>query len=240
MVEFVIVFPGRCGSNMLTRMLRQHPQIDITAYEAFAEEPLARGDRRPIEDDEDGAEFARRVIYGRKRPGIEAIGFKLAYHHARRHPHATVWNELRRRPVRVIHLTRINALDRLISLELASSQGKWVADQGERGIYEARPVTISFEYLAENAMWLARSAAAVRELVPADRRLEITYEALAAEPDVVLQRTLAFIGVSPLAIAPLTRRQRIFGQRQALANYDELRDAVRLHRPEWEHFFTDV
>lgn len=238
MNEFVIVFHRRCGSNMLTRMLGRHPGIDITAYEAFAEEPLARGDRRPIGEGEDGAAFARDVIYVRKRPGIEAVGFKLGYHHAQREPHSTVWEDLRVRPVRVIHMTRLNTLDRLISLELAISQEKWVADAGDQGIYELRPVHISFERLAEDVAWLTRCGAMVRQLVPTARRLEIAYEDLAEKPDTVLQRTLAFIGVSPLAVCPLTKRQRTFGQRQAIANYDALRDAVRQHRPEWEGFFA--
>jgi hypothetical protein len=136
-------------------------------------------------------------------------------------------------------MTRSNPLDRLISLELAISQRKWVADRGQQGIYEPQPVHIGFARLAEDVVWLTRSMAAVRELVPAGRRLEIAYEDLAAAPDVVLRATLDFIGVAPLAIAPVTRRQRTFGQRQAIANYDELRDAVRRQRPEWQGWFTD-
>jgi hypothetical protein len=239
MNRFVIVFPGRCGSNMLTRMLALHPDIDIAAYEAFAEEPLARGDRRAIGGDEDGAAFVRELIYVARRPGIQAIGFKLAYHHAPRPPQWTVWDFLGGQDVKVVHLTRQNPLDRLISNELALSQRRWVASERQNGIYDPVPVHIDFESLRENVEWLQRSAARVRSLVPGARRLELTYEELSQQPAEILARSLSFIGVAPRHIMPVTRRQRTFGQREAVANYDRLRATVRRLRPEWDAFFTD-
>ena len=240
MIRFVIVFPGRCGSNMLTRMLALHPEIDIGAYEALAEEPLARGHRRPIGEDEDGARFLEHVVFVAQRPEHRAVGFKLAYQHARTEPHASVWDFIGQRDVMAIHLTRLNALDRLISLELAASQRKWVAGERQNGLYEPVPVQISFERLRESVEWLQRMAASVRSLVPLERRLELTYEDLSQEPSEMLARTLSFIGVSPRRIAPVTRRQRTFSQREAVANYDQLRASVRRLHPDWDAYFTSA
>jgi LPS sulfotransferase NodH len=178
------------------------------------------------------------VVFVAQRPEPRAVGFKLAYQHARTEPHASVWDFIGRRDVMVIHLTRLNPLDRLISLELAVSQRKWVAGERQNGLYEPVPVRISLERLRESIDWLQRMAGSVRSLVPAERRLELTYEDLSQEPSEMLERTLSFIGVSPRRIAPVTRRQRTFSQREAIENYDQLRASVQRLHPGWDVYFT--
>jgi hypothetical protein len=237
-VQFAIVFSGRCGSNLLTRMLRAHPEIDLSALEAFAEEPAARGSRRAPADDDDGAAFAGEVIFGEAPPDAKAIGFKLAYHHAAAPPQSTLWDHLGKGEIRVVHLTRPNILDYVISLRLAQTQGKWVAVDA-RGQYDRDPVEISFNLLRDSIVALEGHARRVRMLVPDDRRFELTYDDLVARPRRVVRRVCRFLGVKRKWLAPRTIRQRTFSQRQAVTNYEQLRSAVSRQHPDWSRFFTD-
>ena len=143
--KFVILVKGRCGSNMLLHMLRQHPQVDLSAYEAFSDQEGARGNRLSLQESDDGGAYAREAIYGVYPEGITTVGFKLGYRHAQSGPNALVWDYISGNDVKVIHLNRSNILDWTLSDEMAYKQNKWISTDRCDGTYERIPIEITFE-----------------------------------------------------------------------------------------------
>src|ERR671923_162996 len=110
--RFAIVGNARTGSNFLLDGLKTSPAIRMY-HELFASH-----------NREVGKDFEKilSTIYQYESKSTRLVGFKVFYNHLTDEE----WEKLvRRKDLRVIHLTRRNRLRTVISLEIAFKTGQW-------------------------------------------------------------------------------------------------------------------
>ncbi len=236
--RFAIIGPSRCGSNMLVHALRDHPDVWFGLVEPFSVFSAARGGCRAITEDEDGVAFLEEIVFSLVPQDVRAAGFKIFYDHARKMSNSNIWNYLASDRIYVIHLTRTNALDWLISKEISALQKKYISYNSNAGLYAPDPTVLYFNMLENAITFLETEKLRIRESIPVERRLEISYEKLAGDTNKVIDDVLSFLGLPLRGLSIKTRRQCVGGQRIFVKNYDELEDEVARRRPEWLVHFS--
>ena len=127
--KFIIMGMPRSGSNFLASSLRSRKNI-ITYGELFSEKSH---DRRDIQwdtpgytateealmlRDSDPVAFLESMVFKKMPTYVEAVGFKLFYHHADENWEC-VWPYLKEQNLKVLHLKRRNYLKVRLSMSVA-------------------------------------------------------------------------------------------------------------------------
>jgi len=239
--RFIVLSTQRSGSTWVVDMLNSHPRV-LAYSELFMHggEGTPRWGReqdlpywQTFIADKGGGRAARTFWLWRyldrayaRRPGIDAIGFKLMYSQltpVARPLVPALW--LRR--VRIIHLTRRNALDVVLSKEAgAARQGVLHARSGEA--VEAVRVRLRTEDLLE------RMAAHEREVDSARtsfRRIglpyqEVAYEDLVRDEERGFESLFRFLGVEPKTVSSSLQKVNPTSHEELIENYGEVRDAL--------------
>lgn len=161
-------------------------------------------------------------------PGEQtAVGFKLMYGHAARHPTAAAY--LRLTGIRIIHLIRSNPVDAAISNRLSVARGRGGGHDTGTALPPVRLRVEPAAFVSEVATRdrTVRVARAVLAISGADR-LEVTYEGMLDDPAGCHQTVLRFLGLppSPEPLPGTTRRLSSGDQGAQIENFDEVRDAL--------------
>ncbi|HEY1834205.1 MAG TPA: hypothetical protein VGG08_07200 [Solirubrobacteraceae bacterium] len=243
---FVILATQRTGSNWLMGMLDAHPQI--TVYdELFL--PRALGtDYRGRTDMEFFHSYLQRHepragAIGRARWGLRylrgvfvppageaAVGIKLMYGQLWKNPVLVPYLLARR--VRVVHLTRANLLDVVLSEQTAIARQRFHANPGE--LVDTTAVHLDAQWLQAKLRTLdfrVRTARRLLRTLPL-ASIEIRYETLmAGGPE--LARVLRFLGIAEAEAADgrspfqkLNTRPR----HELIVNHDEVTEALAATR----------
>lgn len=235
----------RTGSTWVQDLLDSHPQVaaygeifleygrgfpdserfgpvDIEYFESWSKKHTGRGGR---------VSRARHAIpylkdFYRRRGDAHAAGFKLMYSQLRRNPMVAAYLTTRR--VRVIHLTRANLLDVVLSHATSEARGQahaWIGD----AVREAR-VSLDPAATAAKLKALERQVALARALTRANRlpTLELGYENLVADAS-ELDGALEFLGVQPDPGHPLSSTMQKLNhaeKRDLIENWNELSAAL--------------
>jgi LPS sulfotransferase NodH len=127
--------------------------------------------------------------------GLEAVGFKLQYVQAWAHP--GMWQYFALRRVRVVHLSRANMLDALLSYQSAKIRRQFHPRRGEP-IPEVTMRVVAddlYARLEEREQRLSRSRSRVERFrLP---NLEVVYEELVQRRAETLSQILGFLGIDP-------------------------------------------
>jgi len=156
------------------------------------------------------------------RRGLGAIGFKLMYNQAWRHPEVVPY--LRLHGVRVIHLFRENVLD--IHLSREALLLRTVAHARSEEERERIRVRLDVGRLARELRRLRREQQVARLAVRACGLAthEVFYEQALAD-DAVLHRTLAFLGINSSAdvdLSPTMLKLAPPSHRESIENFEEV------------------
>ena len=133
-VPFIILSPGRTGSNLLMYYLRANPEVccfsevlntgfeyvdyGVDGYDNYSAEDLSL---RQI----NVTAFLRQRIFGEQPEAIRAVGFKAMYQHLAFVPGST--EELVSMPdLHVVHSKRQNLLRQFVSFRIAAKTGIWL------------------------------------------------------------------------------------------------------------------
>jgi LPS sulfotransferase NodH len=247
-VAFVVLTSPRSGSGWLIDTLSSHPDVvayaelfhlerrtapdygasDIPYFEVYLESVSWWTRRARLYHQ---AAFLRRVYAARH--GVRAVGFKLMVDQAQAHRGLLELLSLRR--TRVVHLTRANLLEALISWQVARETGIYHPRRGETPLRMA--VSLDVERLRA---WLERDElTVVRARGRLERlhlpRLEVSYEELVAHREESLARVLGFLGVEP-RVDPLDSqlvRASTSCHLELVDNADEVRAVLTGTRFEW-------
>jgi hypothetical protein len=177
----------------------------------------------------------RRVFCGMPRR-VSAVGLKLLYAKSRNELWTTVRDELARSPeVRTIHVKRGNTLRAHLSNVQRLQHGRWKDISGFAE--KLPPVELSYGECVDAFSATREWEEEHDRLFPADRRIDVIYERLCADYVAEIRRLTEFLDVPFEPVSPLTHKQGQSRLREAIANYDELRERFR-HSP-WERFFED-
>ncbi len=217
---YAIACQGRQGSTYLERILDAHPQVQC-AGEIFSDYAFKGHGAGAIEE-----QLLIRVFSSDKA----VVGFKLSAGDLMRHQELA--GIVRSFGFKIILLTRENLLDQFISFQLAILNGAYVAEMPGKGITK---FSTSHEELKRGFENLAFTDLAMSALVAGLPSLPITYEAL-IRPESQIQ-IFEFLGVDPMIIEPRSTKQRSGGQKDAIENYDAMKEVFADTR--WAKYFVE-
>lgn len=262
MIKFILLGYGRTGSTLLSLALREHYHVRM--YEEIfneAEEERRRsllagyrvcqtngigyqeeeGRSEFYRNGEDAARFVREeVFYERRCQEPLAVGFKIFYNQARQDRNAKkVWNYLiENKDIRVIHLTRNNLLECLLSLEIAFRTNEWTSPEGatvkraQLPPFRLDPKTCEsyFHELFVSREWAKLS---FRE----HKTLSLEYEKdLCHDFQSTMTRVQDFLGVPRWHTEQPLAKQAKRTPREQISNYTELKE--HFHCTLFEEFFV--
>ena len=233
---FVILTRDRTGSNMLVQYLNSHPSIRCE-YEVIATLGVRSGPALV------GS------IYGKQPFYIKAKGFKVFYYHPSDADQASIdetWFALQGIPnLHLIHLRRLNILETAVSSKIAYESGVY-GDLGKANKLAGQSIPLATQ---QSIIYPADKLTAVFEktrewednypkrfgVCPS---LDITYEALVAQPEVELRKICSFLGCNEsVHLVTNFRKQRNKKLSNIVANYAELKE--HFSGSSWEEFFID-
>lgn len=229
--NFVLLFEGRSGSTFAIETLDSHPEV-----QALPEPP--KGVRKKRGSAQTFLDYARSV-YASTPSECRAAGFKVKLHDV---PAPDAFAEfLCELDVAVVVLQRRNVVKWTVShlnaIRLREATGDWNLYREEDRLPPFAPSVEEFEValrageekqrrLREYAADLARPA------------LWLHYEDILTDPPTAFRRLFSFLGVTYGGNSGRARKNTSDDLRQALANYDQLRDRYRGTR--YEQMFDDV
>jgi hypothetical protein len=205
MRRFAIAFSGRAGSSFLEGLLDSHP--DVRCYgEIFADHPAAR----TLSEEETRTRLDEMI---HQEPGVAACGFKLPFCTVAQPPRMT--DILMDGGYRIIHLTRRNKLEQVVSYFLATTNTAWRSDFGS---YTTDRASLDPDFVLDQIAELTAFDSATREMIAGFPVLPICYEDIVTEE--ALPAVLGFLGLPPAALTSRYERQRRLPIRDTLLNYD--------------------
>lgn len=234
MDRFVVITPGRTGSEFLITMLGSHPDLAVTGelfnttenpYKGYAAAGMSPTDML-------------RTIY--EISPEKTRGFKMLYYHARDYcgpefADGAVWRSLMgQEDIGVIHLVRENGLARLISWKACMATGVW-HHYTER---DDHPVTVTLGLEECRRVWegIERMEREVDEWFSKHPMMKLRYLDLAHDPQGASSSVLDFLGAERLPLRSMLRKRRP-RPFELLENFEELKWNFRDTR--WAWFFTD-
>jgi LPS sulfotransferase NodH len=221
--RFVVLFEGRSGSTYLVEALASHPDIHARK-EYFA----ALAKRVKDRDAQPGVQlsWARNFYSSESCAGYGAVGFKTKWLDILE-PEAFA-DFLRRGRFRILLLQRRNRIKLVVSLfravQLAEETGQW-------NLYDERhrqaPMAIDPQAFAQRLAAVQARNLGLRQFAAGLGlpTLELYYEDILENDQLVFDRVCRFLEVSPQPLAGRTRKHTSDDLRDALANFDELRSA---------------
>jgi LPS sulfotransferase NodH len=255
MVKFILLGQGRSGSSLITEALAEHPDVRVAGEVFHADEkgrrlafeglngdgPCGASEAQYYRDGADAWEFLERVVFRAPSPGgVRAAGFKMFYLHARRNPaEKRAWSYLiANDDVRVIHLIRENMLESYISLRVAFLTGEWERLKGTNTQRKEQPL-LRLEpkecevYFNQELVWRKWAG----KSFSSHPFLEIKYEGdVCARFVEVMDEIHDFISVPRRRARQLLEKQAQRPPREAVTNYDELKEYFRYTL--YEDFFV--
>jgi LPS sulfotransferase NodH len=269
-LRFMILTSPRTGSNLLLSLLSAHPAIK-TYGEIFNLEMLPRRQLTAVLDDP--IAYLHERVYGRHRPEIAAVGFKMFYRHMSPEYFQKLvdpglaaedrqerfrrcaefidanyeWPILHRRfretwecliadqQLAVIHLTRRNILNTLISHKTAVITGQWWR------VSPGEPQAIRVQLEADECRRYFETIDALVDSSDAafagHRKLDVVYETLVERREDVLRDVFGFLGVPYHPVSTRMVKQAPVRAADRVENFAELKKALR--QTKWSPFFDE-
>ena len=249
--SFVVLTLARTGSSWLVDLLDSHPHVvaygelfgldgreengekyghqGFPYFETYARE---RGRRRAPLKLVAQVEYLNELT---RRHAPMTVGFKLTYKEASLNPGLLPTLTFRRTPV--IHLIRSNALDAVVSWEVARSRRTFHLREGEQ-LPPLSPVRLDAASLAQQLDWRDYAVAKMRARILNLRLpyIEAFYEELVGpRGEEKIAGILDYLGLElpPDALRSKLRRVNDVPTSSVIENFDEVRDALAGTRFEW-------
>jgi LPS sulfotransferase NodH len=247
-LKFIVLTRPRTGWHLLRSALHTHSQV-VVLGELFKDPETIIWDKWPYHFvpawygrrisaliRSDPIRFLETKVFHTYPESVLAVGFKIAFHHAREAPWKPIWAYLKQlKGLKVIHLRRRNILKAHLSLTRAARSGVWLTRSG--GAAPPPPVHLDAEEcLAVFQETRARETAC--DLYFEDHeRTEVFYEDLCDNYTEEIDRLQVFLGVRSESIRPKTHKQATQSLLEAIENYRELEQ--RFRNTPWEAFFHE-
>lgn len=232
--RFLVTGLPRVGTNLILHSLSVHPQV-LAYNELFNVHRILWGssavDAEPDEAyltlrNEYPLRFLEHVL-SPEMPGITAVGFKLFYMQAGQEESEKfrlVWPYLQRmKGLKVVDLVRENRLKQAFSWVKARRSRIWL-QKGDDAPDPQEPMAIPFDELHGYFLWYDTMHQVRSELLRGMDTLVVRYEELAEDFPGQIKRIQRHLGVTPLTLPPITRKQRTTPISRAISNYRNLRE----------------
>lgn len=241
--KFIILGRGRSGSNWLRTLLGSHGSVVIFG-ELFNKGGLdqdhigwgVRGYRTTRDlltlRASDPTTFIREKVFAPMPKSIDAVGFKLFYHHAQDPDMRGIWEYLKSLDLRVIHLERRNLLASVLSGAIAAETNQY-STKSQSLEQKSETRSLSYEaclgFFEQTLKWRDEYSAYF------PRTLSVYYEDMVDNCELQMQEIQDFLGVSRRPLTSSLRRQSKAPMSQTIRNFDELK--ARFAGTRYESFF---
>lgn len=227
--KFIILGRSRTGSNFLKGLLNSHS--DIVCYGE-----LFRGSDHMDQNKYDALRFLDRNVWYGYLDKYKAVGFKIFYYHSHKGQNQKLWKRLLNdRSIKVIHITRRNMLNTLLSRYKAGVSDHWANTKGNAEKH--MKFNIPYEEALKDFQWTKRLEQEYRIKLKDHKILEVVYEDLEKDANKVMNEVQRFLGVDIQKLAPSTYKQRNHSIKDSIENYEELKK--RFNGSKWESFFDE-
>ena len=239
--KFIIMGMPRSGSNFLASSLRSRKNI-ITYGELFNEKSRKRRDilwdtpgYKATEGalmlrDADPVAFLESMVFKRMPTCVEALGFKLFYHHADEN-WERVWSYLKEQDLKVLHLKRKNYLKVHLSMSIARRTRQFLSKNKKK----SRQQAIALDY-DECLHWFEMTKAWETQFESCfNDSLVIYYEDLVKNYTQNMQIIQEYLNVRAGETRSPLKKQARFPLDKAIINFDQLKS--RFAGSEWAIFF---
>ena len=227
-LPFIIVADLRSGSTLLATSLDSHPAVrchgELFHPELLPDNQVGGGGRYRMS----GAQLAARAFAGR---GLGAAGFRaMVFLPAPSQPQwADAWDFLRAVDgLRVIYLTRRNALAQYASLLIARRSGVYHPYDHDPILNpKNRPrLTVEVEEFHRWRQERAELFARRRQTLAGKPSLKLGYEDLTAGWPKEIMRVQEFLGVEPLPLLQAKQKQEQRPLSEVIANYEQVLESM--------------
>jgi hypothetical protein len=201
-------------------------------------------------------EFLEQEVFCAWPDTINAVGFKLMYTHGRAQPmwwddpddevrwnpgrkvfwnaESNLWGHLyENEEVKVLHLTRRNYLERVLSVVRAKETGEWRVEKGRES--KRKSVHVEPKFCEKEFELYDKKIKNEKEKIDNKRKIEIEYEDLISEKEEETMRIQNFLGICEKKLSESTEKQIKRKAPRAIRNYDEL--SRYFEGTKWEVFF---
>jgi len=239
-IKFVIIATHRTGSNYLSCLLNDHPEV-FSLGEVF-NLPTIWGQPGNPEINHSRilkifrnllpVSFLRLYVYGKYPDLVKAVGFRYFYSQA--DTFQSVTDYLRSQSdVKVIHLKRRNLLDSYVSLNLAKSSGVW---SSEKPPGKLRKLVINPKDCLDYFEKSSRLITKYDRLFAKSSRIDIYYEDLLRKKASQIRKILKYLGILDRKLTCNLIKQNTRSFDEVVVNYKILKKYFRGTR--WEGFFN--
>jgi len=240
MTNFVIIAELRSGYQLLATLLNSNPEV-LCLGEIYGRKRSVRiqslfGNEVPVlEDSDSSVNYFKTVLAPlAERTNRKAFGFKLNYVDCMENDNwRELWDFIASERWHVIHLRRLNVLDRAISEKLAIEQWRWNNEQ-----YDTQ-IRITFDELEFYYQRALRWQKWANDHFKNSPICHVTYEELTRQRYQTCQKVQEFLGVQPRELTSFMQKQRVGGQATFVKNYRRLYSQCVSH-PIYKHWLTDI
>ncbi len=238
--KFIVLTAPRSGSNYLSYLLHDHPQI-MSIGEVYCPDTIwgqpgkTEINHNPflkVFRDVFPVAFLKDVVFCKYPDNIKAVGFRFFYHHAE-HYQSVLQHLLSLNDLKIIHLKRMNLLDALISLRLAAKTQIWSSSrQPKRKLTQ---VKISYDECSEYFEKISVSREKFLEQFTGFPILDVSYEKIVDSPREETKKVLRFLNVPQRNLNCSLKKQNLYAPREVIINFDKLKK--QFNHTKWRHFF---
>ena len=238
MKNFVIVAELRSGYQMMATALNSHPSVfcfgEIFGSDRNIRKKSLFNQKIPvIEDNDDPVLYVNTLNKYGEKTKKKAIGFKLNYVCARTPNWSNLWNHIVKNNWSVIHLTRKNLLNRLMSQLLAQQENNWNHKKYHTKI-TIDPSKFLF-WCNQSFNWQNQ----LRSQMKPSQLMEIVYEDVEYDMQKEFNKVQEFIGVQPRQLKTPMKKQQTRTQSSVINNYRQLYTSVVKSNSHLAGFFED-
>ena len=237
--HFICVGNPRTGWTLLMRWLNNHSRIIgygeiVKSIDRYPGHYHEFGNREALFR-QNPVEFLETKVFRKYPPAVEAVGFKIFYHHA---PRDTAWGQsvwdylVGDAGLKVLRLKRRNLLKTFLSRKQAGLTGEYIKYSGV-----APAVTLDAEEAREFFEHTRAAEAEYDEMFTGHALLEVVYEDLTRDYAAMMRRIQSFLGVAYEDVDPGTEKRPTRSLSSQIANYTELKE--RFQASPWETFFIE-
>ena len=229
--RFIVLTKPRTGSNLLVNSLQTHPGMVVFGelFRGGADEETKQTILASADD------YFRDRVFKRYGKTIQAVGFKIFYHHPVYDHGGKVWKYLLNcEGLRVIHLRRANLLRALVSMKIAEKTDVWKIFEEQDEPVDKR-IELGLQECLDSFRQTRQWETDANNKFSGNSLLELTYEELTSDFQRQMQCVQEFLGVEPIDMHPLSVRQNPEKLCDLIVNYDDLKH--HFAGSEWETFF---